>query len=106
MAITQDQRQALNGWARTQPALRSEFDYYNNDDTYEGLGDILWELENPDPVTLDFSYSSGQLTNITGSGVDIDFTYNMDGTVNTIDNQTDVLTMVYTSGLLTRIVVS
>lgn len=62
---------------------------------------------NVGPVSLAFTYNgSDQLTNVAGSGVDIDFTYNLDGTLNTVFNQTNTLTFGYTGGLLTSIGVS
>lgn len=44
----------------------------------------LVDLGGGAPPTLTFAYSGGAVTDITGTGVDLDFTYNGDGSVNTI----------------------
>lgn len=64
----------------------------------------LWINRGPENLT--FSYASGQLAGIDGADTNIDFAYNLDGTLNTVDNQTDILTFGYTSGQLTSITVS
>ena len=65
------------------------------------------EWVNVGPVDLAFTYNvSDQLTDIVGAGIDVDFTYNLDGTLNTVDNQTKVLTFGYSSGLLSSITVT
>ena len=61
---------------------------------------------NVGPVDLTFSYTGDQLTGVDGAGINIDFTYNGDGSLNTIDNQTKILTAGYSSGRLATLTVS
>lgn len=61
---------------------------------------------NRGPEDLTFAYTSGQLTGVNGPTTNIDFAYNMDGTLNTVDNQTDILTFGYSAGQLSSITVS
>ena len=58
------------------------------------------------PVDLIFAYNGdGTVSGITGSGVDLDFTYS-GGLVDTIDDQSYVRTFNYTSGVLNTITIS
>jgi len=58
------------------------------------------------PVDLTFGYTTGKLTAIDGSDINIDLAYNPDGTLDTIDNQTKILTAGYTSGQLSSLTVT
>lgn len=56
---------------------------------------VLTDVGVSNPVTLTFAYSGGNVSDITGTGVDLDFTYNGDGTVNTIVDNTDSVTRTF-----------
>ena len=64
-----------------------------------------WENVDPDllfpgPESLTFAYTGDQLTDVTGATTDIDITYNMDGSINTVvdNNESTTITLGYNAG--------
>ena len=84
MPITYGRLLASDGWLATK-----------NENELEGI-----------PLNATLSYTGDQLTQVIKGSVTKDFTYNMDGTLNTVDDGTWIKTMGYTGNNLTSITVT